>query len=166
MTNALDIHKQTQLEIKEKNIQLKKSYLDLIARGYAETKALDLVGLPYSLYLRFLQEDPNFVSDLDLSRKSRADFWVSKIIEEVDHIPDPKEVGGERLKFDKLQFLAKADNPDKYGKNSKTDIHIDLGQFKLLPPEEALKALKDDPFAIVDADFSEVTDNPKDEDLL
>jgi hypothetical protein len=63
------------------------------------------------------------------------------------------------LKFDKLQFLAKADNPDKYGNNNKkVDISIDLKQFKLLKPDEAVKALAADPFAI-EAEYTEVRIN-------
>jgi hypothetical protein len=81
---------------------------------------------------------------------------VSKIAGTVDHDFSKDEIGSERLKFDKLQFLAKADNPERYGNNSKKlDISIDLGQFKLLPPEEALKSLAADPFAI-EADYTDI----------
>ena len=59
--------------------------------------------------------------------------------------------------MDKLVFLAKADNPERYGTGkTKVDISLDLKQFKLLPPEEAVKALASDPFAIVEAEYTEV----------
>jgi hypothetical protein len=106
-----------------------------------------------------LLEDLDFISDVEQARKLRADFWVSKIATTVDHDFSKDEIGSERLKFDKLQFLAKADNPDRYGNNSKKlDISIDLGQFKLLPPEEALKSLAADPFAI-EAEFIDITED-------
>jgi hypothetical protein len=104
-------------------------------------------------------EDRDFIKDVEEARKIRADFWVSKIAETVDFDYSKDEVGSERLKFDKLQFLAKADNPDKYGNNNKkVDISIDLKQFKLLKPDEAVKALASDPFAI-DAEYTEVRIN-------
>ena len=107
---------------------------------------------------------PPHAKDIEEARKVRADFWVAKIAETVDFDYSKDEIGSERLKFDKLQFLAKADNPDKYGNNSKkVDISIDLKQFKLLKPDEAVKALASGPFAI-DAEYTEVKSD--DEDLL
>jgi hypothetical protein len=108
-----------------------------------------------------LVEDLDFIADVEKARKLRADYWVSKIAETVDHDYSKDEIGSERLKFDKLQFLAKADNPDKYGNNSKKlDVNIDIKQFKLLPPDLALKSLQSDPFAI-EADFVELKDEDK-----
>lgn len=143
--------------------ELKSKYIELITNGYTENVALEKLSFNKGLYIKLLVEDRDFVKNIEEARKIRADFWVSKIAQTVDYDYSKDEVGSERLKFDKLQFLAKADNPDKYGNNSKkVDISIDLKQFKLLPPEEAVKALASDPFAI-DAEFTEVT---KDEDDL
>jgi hypothetical protein len=143
--------------------ELKSKYIELITNGYTENVALEKLSFNKGLYIKLLVEDRDFVKNIEEARKIRADFWVSKIAQTVDYDYSKDEVGSERLKFDKLQFLAKADNPDKYGNNSKkVDISIDLKQFKLLPPEEAVKALASDPFAI-DAEFTEVT---KEEDLL
>ena len=142
--------------------ELKENYLELITEGYSESAALKKLNFPRGLYLKLLFEDHHFNEQVDQARKTRADFWVSKIIEDVDIIPSKDEVSGERLRFDKLQYLAKADNPEKYGNNTKkVDINIDMTKFKLLPPEEALKALSSDPFAI-DADFTEI----KEDELL
>ena len=144
--------------------ELKSKYLELISNGYSENVALKELGFPKPLYLKLLMEDLDFIQDVEAARKLRADFWVSKIAESLDKPMEKDEVPVERLKFDKLQFLAKADNPDKYGNNSKKmDINIDLGQFKLLPPEEALKVIKEDPFAI-EADYTEVSINTVDTD--
>lgn len=141
--------------------ELKSKYLDLISNGYTETVALKQLSFPKALYIKLLVEDLDFIADVEKARKLRADFWVSKIAETVDHDYSKDEIGSERLKFDKLQFLAKADNPDKYGNNSKKlDVNIDIKQFKLLPPDLALKSLQSDPFAI-DADFVELKDEDK-----
>lgn len=141
--------------------ELKSKYIDLISNGYTETVALKQLSFPKALYIKLLVEDLDFIADVEKARKLRADFWVSKIAETVDHDYSKDEIGSERLKFDKLQFLAKADNPDKYGNNSKKlDVNIDIKQFKLLPPDLALKSLQSDPFAI-DADFVELKDEDK-----
>ncbi len=108
-------------------------------------------------------ENPEFVKDIEEARKHRAEFWVSKIAHSVDEVYDPKDVSGEKLRMEKLVFLAKADNPERYGTGkTKVDISLDLKQFKLLPPDEAVKALANDPFATVEAEFKEI----EEEDLL
>lgn len=153
-------------------IELKNKYLELITNGYTENVALNKLNFPKPLYIKLLLEDSDFPKDIENARRVRADFWVAKIAETVDADYAKDEIGSERLKFDKLQFLAKADNPDRYGNNSKKlDISIDLGQFKLLPPDEALKSLAADPFAI-EVEYTDVsidtinTDKSIDEELL
>lgn len=137
---------------------LKSKYLDLISNGYTETVALQQLNFPKGLYIKLLVEDTDFIADVEKARKLRADFWVAKIAETVDKNYDKDQIGSERLKFDKLQFLAKADNPDKYGNNSKKlDVSIDIKQFKLLPPDQALESLKSDPFAL-EAEFTSIDD--------
>jgi len=137
---------------------LKSKYLDLISNGYTETVALQQLNFPKGLYIKLLVEDTDFIADVEKASKLRADFWVAKIAETVDKNYDKDQIGSERLKFDKLQFLAKADNPDKYGNNSKKlDVSIDIKQFKLLPPDQALESLKSDPFAL-EAEFTSIDD--------
>lgn len=147
---------------------LKAQYIELISNGYTENVALLKLSFPKTLYIRLLLEDLEFISDVEAARKLRADFWVGKIAQTVDTNFSKDEIGSERLKFDKLQFLAKADNPDRYGNNSKSkvDVNIDLGQFKLLPPEEALKALSADPFARKVVEIPDAEIISKEEDPL
>lgn len=140
--------------------EFRDRYLELISQGYAEDVALKKLDFPRAAYIRLILEDSDFARDVEMARKLRADTWVSEIIKDVNKVVDKEEIPSERLRFDKLQFLAKADNPDRYGGNKKVDVNFDLGKFKLLPPQEALEALKNDPFAI-EAEFI-----PKDEDLL
>jgi hypothetical protein len=142
--------------------ELKENYIELITQGYVEKVALEQLNFPRGTYLRLMMEDRDFNLKVEEARKLRADFWVAKIAQDIDSDFDPKEIPSQRLRFDKLQFLAKADNPDKYGNNSKSkvDISLDLGAFKLLPPEEAMKALASDPFApkIIEVECSPIDD--------
>lgn len=138
--------------------ELKVKYLELITNGYTENVALQTLNFPRPLYLKLLLEDLDFIDQVEKARKLRADFWVSKIAESVDEYIDPDLVPSERLKFDKLVFLARTDNPERYGNNAKKlDVSIDLGQFKLLPPDEAIKSLASDPFAL-EVEFTEIPD--------
>lgn len=142
--------------------QFKESFLEKISSGYIESKALSDLGISRGQFIRICSENPEFIKDIEEARKHRADFWVSKIAGSIDEAYDPKDVAGEKLRMDKLVFLAKSDNPDRYGTGkSKIDISIDLKQFKLLPPDEAVRALAADPFAI-EAEYTEVIE----EDLL
>lgn len=139
--------------------QKRDRYLELIATGKVESQALKEVGLPQAMYIRLLSDDPDFAKQVELARKHRAEHWVGKIAEGVDDLPEQNEVAAEKLRFDKLQFLAKADNPDRYSGSGKgVNISVNLGEFKLLNPEDAKKALAADPFAEpIEAEFQTVT---------
>jgi hypothetical protein len=144
--------------------ELKNKYIELISQGYVENVALEKLNFPKGIYIKLLMEDSDFNLQVNEARKQRADFWVSKIVEDLDEDIDKDAVPAKRLKFDKLQFLAKSDNPDKYGTNNKkVDINIDFKQFRLLPPSEALKVLEEDPFAPIEVEY---TDIPDDKELL
>lgn len=150
------------VEIKE----LKDQYLELIQEGQTESNALTKLNFPRGLYLRLISEDLDFAKQIEDARKLRADHWISKIADSVDSDIEPNEVPIERLKFDKLQFLARVDNPDKYGNNTKkVEVDINLRQFKLVSPEKAKEILAADPFAPIDAEFAEVPEK-KTEELL
>lgn len=143
--------------------ELKSKFLELTAEGNIEARVIDLLELSRGQFVKICIEDPDFVRNIDEARKSRAEFWISKIAESVDKDYEKEDIPNQKLKFEKLSFLAKADNPERYGgSKSKIDISLDLKQFKLLAPEDAVKALAQDPFAIVEADFVEI----KEEELL
>lgn len=140
--------------------EIKNKFLELISSGYIESKALDVLEISRGHFLKLCLEDTDFMVSLDEARKCRADFWVSKIIQDVDAEYTKDEIPNQRLRFDKLQFLAKADNPERYGNNSKKlDISIDLGQFKLLSPEDAVKSLSKDPFAPIEVEYTDVLED-------
>lgn len=143
---------------------MKEKYLTLISSGSVEKLALEQSGLKKSTYIRLLLDDADFAKSVELARKNRADHWIEEIAKDYDVAYDKDEVPGQKLIFDKLAYLAKADNPERYGGSGKgVNLSINLGEFKMLPPEEAKKALANDPFA-VDAEYTEITDN--DGDLL
>lgn len=144
--------------------RFKDTFTSLVAEGYVETKALSDLGISRGEFIALCDNDPEFVKKIEDARKLRAEFWVSKIAENIDYVPEAKDVPGEKFRFDKLVFLAKADNPERYGTGkTKVDISLDLKQFKLLPPEEAVKALASDPFAPVEAEFTEIPKNSTEE---
>lgn len=128
----------------------KEMYLELIASGNNEASALIVCQLPKATYYRLLIDDPEFAKQVETARKFRADHWIGKIAEDVNdtrHL-DAQAIPAEKLYFEKLQFLAKADNPDRYSGSGKgVNISVNLGEFKLLSPADAQKALANDPFA-------------------
>ena len=148
--------------------QKRDRYLELIADGNSEKSALEFSGLPKSTYLRLLLEDPDFTKQVEHARKFRAETYIDKISDslgETRHL-DKDAVPAEKLYFEKLQFLAKADNPDRYGGSGKgVNVNVNLGEFRMLPPEEAKKALAADPFAPIEAEFTTVPPE-SDEGLL
>ena len=147
---------------------IKNKFIELTAEGNIEARTLDLLQLSRGKFMRLCTEDPEFVKDIEEARKSRAEFWVSKIAQDVDMDYSKDEVPSQKLRLEKLIFLAKADNPERYGTGkTKVDISLDLKQFKLLPPDEALKALTNDPFAI-EAEYNTIPskEDTKEEDLL
>lgn len=142
--------------------QKKAEYLEWIAAGETESSALVKCDLPKATYVRLLMDDPDFARQVENSRKHRADHWIGKIAEDVDdtrHL-DTQSIPAEKLYFEKLQFLAKADNPDRYSGSGKgVNISVNLGEFKLLSPADAQKALAADPFAdSIEAQFTAIPD--------
>jgi hypothetical protein len=141
---------------------LKKRFLELTASGYLEPVSLKELDLSRGRYIQMCMDDPEFLIQIEEARKARADIWVNKIAEDLDVEYTKDEIPNQRLRFDKLQFLAKSDDPNRFGSNSKKlDISIDLKQFKLLPPEQALAALAADPFApkIIEAECTPIEDD-------
>jgi len=159
--------------IKTLGAEFKQNYLRLIAAGYIESAALSMLETDWIDFFELCSKDPNFRDDIDTARKARADRWVDRIALSVDkeysivlpdgnrliRPPNKDENSRDKLEFEKLKFLAQADNPDKYGQSAgktKIDLSLDLSEFKLLSPQESIKALNNDPFnkmATVDAEI-------------
>lgn len=135
--------------------QFKDEYVRLIAKGHNEGRALNLLKVEWLDFFELCAKDPDFRKDIEEARKARAEVWVGKIMEDVedaDNSTEPipsNEIPGRKLRFEQLKFLAKADNPDRYGEGGgkgSTKIAINLNDFKLLAPQEAIKVLANDPF--------------------
>jgi len=146
----------------------KTNYLRLIAAGYVEATALAFLEVDWLDFFEICSRDPEFRNQIDDARKSRADQWVDRIAQSLDkkymievpgeegrppirqeRPPNKDELGRDKLDFEKLKFLAQADNPDKYATGAKTKVNVDFSMedFKLLPVAEAAQVLANDPFA-------------------
>lgn len=137
-------------------------YLELIASGSVENDALLAANLEHATYIRLLLEDPDFAKQVEVARKHRAEHWIQKIAKGAEEVYDKDEVPGQKLVFDKLSYLAKADNPDRYGGSGKgANVNINIGDFRLVSPEDAKKILAADPFSI-EAEFTELPDDEGD----
>lgn len=135
----------------ENPTKFKADYIKAIASGETEAKILKKMGIEWLDFFEAIADDPQFRKDIEEARKHRAEVWVNKIVEsiETDKLASSQEVAGLKLEFEKLKFLAGADNPDRYGtaaKGAKVDVSVDFKQFQLLPAKEALKVLQEDPF--------------------
>lgn len=160
--------------LKGLNPQFKSNYCRLIAHGYVEATALAYLEVEWMDFFELLSKDPEFRSSIEEARKARADRWVDRIAVSIDKVyeteteidgkqvvmerpPTKDELGRDKLQFEKMKFLAQADNPEKYsaGAKPKLTVEFDMSDFKLLSVEDAQKVLTSDPFAnVVDAEFT------------
>lgn len=140
--------------------QFKSDYVRLISQGHTEGTALQKLEIDWLDFFELCAKDSDFRKDIDNARKARAEIWVGKIMDsvesqfidvdgvKVERIPGKDETAHRKLQFEKLKFLAKADNPERYGEaaGSKNKVEINLNDFKLLTPQESIKVLNNDPF--------------------
>ncbi len=142
------------------------AFLERLRAGETEPKILESMGVTKSQYHYLLVKDDQFRKELEEARKARAEVWHEKIAESALQVVEKDEVPGERLKFDKLKWLAEKDNPDRYGDKKTVDTTMNLNVFTIkgVTEAEALKAIQEDPFA-VEAEFS-VVDNEDDGGVL
>ncbi len=144
--------------------EFKEIYVRRIASGEWESRILKDLDWEWIDFHELCAEDPEFRRKIDEARKGRAEKWVERIAGSMNPMREdefgemvpvpiaPSEVPILKLEFEKLKFLAQADNPERYsptGKPSKVDVNIDLNQFKLLTPQESMKVLASDPFSRV-----------------
>lgn len=159
----------------------KPNYLRLIAAGHIERTALEVLEVEWLDFFEICARDPEFRANIEEARKNRADHWVDRVADSIDkkyyievenpesgvvvrteRAPSKDEIARDKLTFEKLKFLAQADNPEKYSPGSKTKINVDfdMTDFKLLPVAEARQVLINDPFAppAIEAEFTESKD--------
>lgn len=146
-----------------------EKFLELIMNGRSERQALLELNVPYIHYVMTVLKDRDFAANIEDARKQRSNVWFGKIIEGADDIVDKDEVQSERLRFDKLKYLAAIDNPERYSEKSKEtpEIKLTLNDFKVMSNEEAKKILDEDPFAVsVDTEYSPVEESPEEDSEL
>jgi len=153
----------------------KDNYIRLIASGHVERTALAFLQVEWFDFFEMCSKDPEFRAGIDAARKARADRWVDGIADSLNKIyeveiekdgittkyerpPNKDELGRDKLQFEKMRFLAQADNPEKYAQGGKVKVavDIDMSDFKLLSPQESIKVLNNDPFnkmAVIDAEI-------------
>ena len=151
--------------------RFKQDYVKLIAAGFVESQVLTKLNVDWIDFFEVCAEDPDFRKDIELAKKERASRWVEKIGESVNHKytidirdeegniirseerpPNRDELGRDKLNFERLKFLAQADDPDKYGgtagTSSKVNVALSFNDLKLLTPEQSLEVLQNDPFRV------------------
>lgn len=136
----------------------REKFLQLIRSGHTEPKALALCGVDPVTFEYVLATSKGIREELALAKKTRADVFYEKIVDSVDNDIDPKEVPIEKLRFDKLKYLAAIDNPEKYSEKVKHEHNATINIFqeiKDLTKNEVKDILALDPFT-VDAEFTPI----------
>jgi len=130
-----------------------------IHRGKSEAEIIQRLGVERMDFYYAVAADSDFRSELQQAKTHRADVWFDKVIQDADVVPDKSEVAGEKLRFEKLKFLAEMDNPEKYSPKHqiKHEGGLSILDFKELTLDQARQILSDDPFAIP-AEFEVVED--------
>jgi hypothetical protein len=137
-------------------------FLELISAGMTEPRALAHLGFTRPTYTQLLIKDADFKEQVEQAKRARADIFYEKIVDSVDEVLDKQEVPGAKLRFEKLKYAAAMDNPERYGEKSKHQIDINMNIFqemKDLSASDAKAILSGvNPFAAIEAEFTEVED--------
>jgi hypothetical protein len=123
----------------------------LISNGISEEDACAQAVVPYCDFLAAEFTDANFFNKLKSAFTKRADHWAHKVMKDIDETPTKDEAPGKKLQFEKLKWLAKIDNPEKYGEkvtNTMDVTHNINISVKNMSVADAKKILNDDPFSI------------------
>ena len=94
---------------------------ELISRGKRMSQVCDMAGMPSaSIINRWAVQNEDFDDALKAAKRTRAEYFGDLIAKDVEENPIDRDlVPGEKLKFDKLKYLASVDDPDKYGNRTK-----------------------------------------------
>jgi hypothetical protein len=146
----------------------KNDILDLIVQGKPEYQIAKELHFEMIDLVNALISDTEFAEQLQKARAIRAERWVGKVtglIETESGSPiiyDKDDVPGAKLAIDTYKWLAKVDNPQRFGDKLDVDVKsINIHEIKGLSVSEAIEIIKNDPFApkdgeVVDAVFSEI----------
>lgn len=113
--------------------------------------------VPYSDFSAAELMDGKFQEKLKNAERKRADHWMHKVVSDIDTVVGKDEAPGKKLQFEKLKWLAKIDNPEKYGDKVSTSIDIQHSiqiSTKNMSVADARKILAEDPFSVpLEADY-------------
>ena len=157
--------------------------LQRIVAGMTEAHVCEALNIPMMSFILHMTQNPQFSAQVDSARAMRAERWVGNVVNLVTTpqgtpiIHDKDDVPGVKLAVDTYKWLAKVDNPERYGDKQSIETHnTNVLEIKGLSPQEALDILRADPFApAIPAEYTNVTEvyqkdiTPKDdedEDML
>ncbi len=143
-------------------VNKEEEFFSMIMNGSAEVACCKALKIPVEVYLLHLAKDQTFQQKIEECRKHRAELWFSKVAETVNDDVAPEEIPSHKLRFDKLKWLAKVDNPDRFGEKQRAEVTINATIGKALSPLEARQILLDDPFAakVHHASYQVITPQP------
>lgn len=156
----------------------KDEILRRIVQGESEHKICTDLDIPMTLLVDELVANQEFADALTKARSIRSEKWVGNIVNLVQSetgapiIHDKDDVPGVKLAIDTFKWLAKVDNPQRYGEKVDIDVKTtNIYELKGLSVSEALSIIKNDPFAPKDIDAEYVvqqreTTEENDEDML
>ena len=154
--------------------------LNQVTKGTSEFQIVERIGITMTEFCSYLAKNPDFSARLDQARLLRSEKWVNNIVSLVQTetgtpiIHDKDDTPGAKLAIDTFKWLAKVDNPDKYGEKTKVEaVNTHIFEVRGLSHQEALDMLRSDPFApAVPAEFKVVVpqetkeESDDDEDML
>lgn len=141
----------------------------LIANGIDEEEACAQAVVPYPDFMAAEFTNQDFMNKLQAAVKRRGDYWAHKVMKTIDEEVTKDEAPGKKIQFEKLKWLAKIDNPDKYGEKSTQTIDIRHNishTMKNMSIADARKILNADPFSVKEEPIeAELVDKPKEYSL-
>lgn len=107
--------------VKQKTWKYSDVYADIICSlvlaGNTITDITNMQGMPnYASVCKWKAENANFKERLKNAKKDRAELWHDEIAESLDvDMETTADASREKLKFEKLKYLAEKNNPEEYG---------------------------------------------------
>lgn len=133
--------------------------LSLVANGFSEYEAATQLGIRVGELIAYMYNSPELQKQIEIAYRSRGAVWHDEIIKSLKKDYDQAQVAGEKLRFEKLKFLAKVDHPERFTEKVKIDQESKTTVIvRPLSPQEARDILLNDPFASAISTTSEVVE--------
>ena len=93
---------------------------DMISQGKTLKYISSLAGMPPTTVIaRWRKQHPEFGEAYESARAARAEILHDVIYETANEVASPDEVAGEKLRFEKMKYLASVNDPDRFGNRIK-----------------------------------------------